>query len=363
MIKKGKLKEFIFILVIVTIFGFFGYYTYKSYSNKVKDSDESVKINDFYNIDYLFNNNYLESAKEIGDLSSDDLYMYLDADNVLYVKSTEEAVDVEETIKGLGTGKYTIYYNLLFDGKYELAAKDENNSVYYVSFDINDNSNEGSFVKIADKIKGVYHSTYDKDYIFINKNKDFVTNFVFVDKSKQLNYLDYSGDEYTLKSNFKEKKTYFDYVCASDKSDLCNNLIVYKTFNDEIVYNNKVLKIDDKVVYAKDMFSSFEIKSDDDIDIGELNYSDLKKYEYLFVTYIIDEKGLLYKLDISNDDTSFECINKTSDKVKQIDYGTSRITIVFNNGDEEVISKEKNKVLSTSTMHDRTKNDNPVKQN
>lgn len=356
MVKNEKKTGYIWFILIIIIFIVFGYYIYKSYTSKVEDNNESVKINDFYNIDYLFNNGYLTSAKTIQNLDKS-IDMSLDSENNLNINAEYSSKKYSKTISGLDTKKYTIYYDRLSDTEYELIAQsDDGNSVYYTSFNIVNSNDSTTFEKIEEKIKSVYVPSYDKSNVYININNDFHTNFVLVDSKKQLKYIDYKDNKYTFESNFKEKKPYFDYVCADDLSLLCNDLIIYKSFNDELVYNNEKLKLDDKVIYVRDMFSSFEIKSNDEIDFSLINKSNLNKYDYLFTTYIVDEQGLLYKLDITKEGQNIECINKNSDKVKELDYDESKISIVFINGEKETVTKDKNKILVTSTMYDKKNN-------
>ena len=121
------------------------------------------------------------------------------------------------------------------------------------------------------------------------------------------------------------------------------------------MYNGRPLSFENKRIYAKEMFSSFEIDSVSEIDFTTLNSVNFSKYKYLFTTYVVDEAGFLYKIDINNDagDISIDCINRNFEKVKNVEYGLSKIEIVFNNGDKEIISKDKNKLLVTSTLYDQ----------
>ena len=357
MIKNKKFIEFFCFTLIIIVFIIFGYYTYKSYSGKKNGNNKSVEINNFYNIDYLFNNNYLSFAKTISDFSSKDkdLYMYLDADNVLYIKYVSEEKSKDKSIKGLPKEKLNVYYNKIEDNKYEFVAKTDSSDIYYVSV-VLDNKKEVSFEKVGERVKEVYVPTYDKKYVYVNMNSNISTNFVFVDNKKNLKYLDYQENRYIIKDDFSMKKPYFDYVCADDLSTLCNDFIIYQSFNNELIYNGIPLSFNNKKIYVKDMFSSFELDNVSDVDFTTLNSVNFSKYKYLFTTYVVDEEGLLYKVDIDNDagDISIDCINRNSEKVKTIDYGYSKIEIVFNNGDREIISKDKNKILITSTLYDKS---------
>lgn len=357
MIKNKKFLELFCFALIIVVFIIFGYCTYKSYSLKKGNNNKNVEINNFYNIDYLFNNNYLSIAKTISDFSSKDkdLYMYLDADNVLYIKFVSDKIDNDKSIEGLPKEKVNVYYNKIDDNNYEFIARTNSSDIYYVSI-LLDSNDKYSFKKVGESIKEVYVPTYDKQYVYVNINKKFYTNFVFVDNKKNIKYLDYQDGKYSIKDDFSKKKPYFNYVCADDLSIFCNDFMIYQAFNNEVIYNGRPLSFDNKKIYAKEMFSSFEVDNVSEVDFSSLNSNNFTKYKYLFTTYVVNEAGLLYKIDINNDagDISVDCINRNSDKVKEIEYGYSKIEIIFNNGDKEIISKEKNKILITSTIYDRS---------
>lgn len=344
--KRKRYETFCVILVIVS-FLIIGFYTYTSYSNKKYSND--TKINNFYNADYLFNSGFLEVSKTIDDFSSKDknIYIYLDASNVMYIKCVDNKDSIN--ISGLPQGKITVYYNNLYDDYYEFLAKSENGDVYYLYIDLSKKQNY-KFVLIGNNIKNVYVPSYDKKMVFVNKTNRFITNFVLLDDDKNIKYIDYDED-YVLKNDLNKKKPYFDYVCAVDNSLLCNEMMVYITFNNEIIYKNNVLKdLSGNVIYVRDMFSTFEILSNENVDLTKISFSDLRKYDYIFELYVVDKSEVLHKITLSNDDIK---VNDFSSKVKQVQYNGSVLEIIFDNNKYEKIKNSSNKLIGTSTIYDK----------
>ena len=115
--KSKKFVEFICFLLIICAFVVIGYYTYESYANKKKDNTIETKVDNYYNIEYLFNNSYVKTSEEITNFKDEknDVYMYLDKNNTLYVKYTNKNNIYNKHITGLPSGNITVYYNNLND--------------------------------------------------------------------------------------------------------------------------------------------------------------------------------------------------------------------------------------------------------
>ncbi len=354
-----KVLEKTCIMLIIIVFVIIGYYTYKSYDNKRNIDDSDVEINNFYNVDYLFNNSYIDTPKTIEDFSSgnETIYMYLDAENVMYIKYSNNE-KYNKKIIGLPKGKINVYYNHLYDNYYEFLAKTEDNNAYYLFVNL-DSTKDEKYIFIGDNIDKVFAPVYDKNGVYINQKNKFATNYILYDSEAKLNYIDTSLDKkYVLKSNVDTKKPYFDYICASNNPHICNKYMIYITFNDELVYNKKYLKDNNNQnIYVKDVFSSFEVSSKADINIETLNKDSLKKYDYKFSTYIIDNNQIAYQFDVSNKGERIISLNDASNKVKEYVFESDKkLIIIFEDGSNKTIKAEKNKVLTTSTVYDRNQN-------
>ena len=354
--KYRKLFGSMFALLIIVSFILIGYYIYESYLNKKEANNDDVKIDNFYNIDYLFNNNYLNLSKGIDDFSekSKKIYMYLDADNVLYIKYTSEEI-LNKKVIDLPKDKLTVYYSDLGNNYYEFVAKTDNGDIYYVSLNL-ESSKDYSFVKVGSNIKNVYVPSYDKGPVFVNKTDLITTNFIFLDNDGVLKYLDFSNNKYVLKNDLSSVKPFFDYVCASDTSDICNDIMIYKTFDNELVYDgNTITDVDGKRIFISDMFSYFEIFNSSKLDFNSINSSNLKKYKYLFTTYAISNEGIIYKLEIDSTNKSEVRINQYStNKVKQLNYvSKDKVQIVYDNGTIDLVESSDSSYLITSTLYDR----------
>lgn len=351
--KEKRLERF-WILLIIIIIIIIGYFIYKSYEQK-KDSDEkTLEINNFYNVDYLFNNSYINAPKTIEDYSSKDskIYMYLDANNTMYIKHTDNKHSIK--ITGLPkNSKLTVYYNHLYDNYYEFLAKEDNN-VYY-SFINLESSTDKKFVRIGDNISKVYVPYYDKIGVYINNNDDFATNYIFFD-GENLKYIDVNNKgQYILKSNLNTKKPYFDYICSDNNSDMCNEFMIYITFKNEVFYNGNVLKNkNNEIIYTKDVFSSFEITDDKSIDLKKITKKDLKKHKFLYRTYIIDDNKIVYQFDITNKGEKIIALNNQTNSVKDYIYETNKeLIITFEDGTEKKVKADNNRTLSNSTIYDK----------
>lgn len=350
---KKKLEP-VFIILIIIILVSIGYFIYKSYVNKNLIND--IDVNDFYNEEYLFNSGYIKLASTISDFSdeNDNVYIYIDSAS-LYIKSKKDGSETIKRITGLPSEKFTIYYNNIDNNYYEFLVKSDDNT-YYVYTDIS-NADEDMFSILDEKISQVYISVYDKDFVFVNKNQKLTTKFIILNKDKEFKYVDYDK-KYILKSYVENKKPYFDYICANDTYSICKNLMVYITFNKELSYRGEILKYNKKSIYMKDIYASLEVDSDKEIDFTSLTFQDLKKYNYIFTVYIFDKDGIMYKYEVSNQNTSIVAVNDSSNKVKEYlleeKEDTVQLVVLFDNGTKENVKSGMNKIITTSTLYDKT---------
>ena len=354
---KKTLETICFLFIIIT-FSIIGYYTYKSYTDKKESSDMDTQINNFYDVEYLFNSGYILVPKTIEDFSSKDgeIYIYLDANNTMYIKYTDK-VEKNKKITGLPNGDLTIYYNNIKDRYYEFVARTKDNDIYYVYTNIND-SKDNKFTLIKDKIEKVYIPAHDKKQVYINSTSKFITNYIFLGTDGELKYIDYNI-RYVFKDNLKDKKPYFDYICASSNSIICNYLLAYITFNNELVYDDEKLSDDQgNIIYVNDVFATFEFNSNKKINIK--NKNDLKKYNYSFILYIIDDKKDLYEFTITNKSKDLKKLTNDSNKVKEYIYEKDiyKLTIVYEDTTTKVIESNSKKEIITSTIYDKNSNNN-----
>lgn len=363
-----KLIEILGFSLIIVLFITIGYFTYQSYSVQKEDNSKPLEIDNYYSEEYLFNNDYIKFANTISDFSEEekDIYMYLDAQNILYIKYTNGKTKLNKKISNLPEENVIVYYNNLYDNYYELAALTDKNELYYVDFDIT-SKNDYKFKKIANNIKEVYIPTYDKQTVHVNKKEKVTTNFIFSDKESQLKYLDYENNSYILKSSLEEVKPYFNYICASNTSSICNDIMLYQTFENKLTYTYKndttIKNEENKEIFVKEMFSIFEINTKKVIDLTNINIKDLtKKYSFLFTTYIVDEEGTIYKLEINNEkiknkeEVTASIHSKKIVNVIKYEKEHNIITkaiIIYMDGTEEQIETKPNKEIVTSTIYDK----------
>lgn len=356
--KNNKFITFVFSVFIIIAFIIIGYRIYESYDSQKKANNKNVEINNYYSVDYLFNNGFIKNANTISDFSNEgkDLYMYLDAENVFYIKSSSNDKKVDKQVTGLPKTKTVVYYNNLYDDYYEFVAKTDND-IYYTCINITDN-NDRYFTKVGSNIKNVYIPAYDKQSVYVNQNNSIITNFIFLDENRNFKYLSSENNNYVLKDDLESKKPFYDYVCASSESSICNDLMIYQTFKNEVSssFMKDVLKEEEKPVEVKDMFSIFEIKSDNNIDMKTLKGQDLQKYDFVFDTYVIDINNNCYKIEITSKvykEKQNAIVTKLDYKVKEIKYNDNSFEIIYDGIKRDIITKDKNKILTTSTIYDK----------
>lgn len=367
---EKRLIEILCFVFVISSFLIIGYCTYKSYENKKKNNDDEIKIDNYYNSDYLFNSGYIKVASTISDFKEKEksIYMYLDKDNTLYIKYINKNISYNKHVSGLPKGDIVVYYNDLNDGIYELSALTKNGVLYYSKVNLN-NKKDHSFSMVDKNIDSVYTPVYDKNYIFIKDEDDIKTNFIFLDKKKNLKYLDTSSDKYVLKDNLKEVKPYFDYICALSTKDICVNTLIYQDFNNNLLYtgNNEFIRDENnKIIVVNDTFVSFEIDSSKEVDFSDISFKKLsKKYNFKYNVYIVSKTGYLYEISFNNDSIkgSGKLIAKklSSKKVKQVKYDESGsvitgVHVIYVDGTEYKFYQDVNKKIMTSTIYVKTKN-------
>ena len=356
--RNKRIIEWGAFFLIVISFVVMGYYTYQSYSNQKKEKSDVVKVDNYYNPDYLFNNDYIKMANTIEDFNDEgkDVYMYLDKDNTFYIKYTNGKTSNNKHVTNLPEGKIVVYYNNLYDDYYEFVAITEGKDLYYVSLDLN-SKKDYKFYDIEEKINGVYVPSYDKSEVYVNETNNLTTNFIFADSNNNLKYLDYEKEEYILRDNLEEVKPYFDYICVSGTSFKCDDMKIYQTFENKLVYSymNKIIKNEsEEDIVVKDMFATLEIDLDEEVD-----FDNIDKYDYVFTLYIVDKEDNFYKLELDkkalNEKQEKRALISSDKKVKQIIVNEKEVHVVYMDGEETKITEGTNKKVITSTIYDKSK--------
>lgn len=301
------------ILLVIAILVFFillGILVYFRYIKSTEENNE-VKVNNFYNSEYLFNNNYIKEADTIEKLPS---ILKKDKDKILidYLSKKNEVIDLPSAAKD-------IYFSKLSEECFEFATIVKSD-LYYANVCISDKNNN-NFKKINNNAKSIYtlNTLMDGEYINTNPN----TNFIIDAKDGNLKYIGIKDNTLGLYNNIEEKMPYFDYICANNTLSICNSLKVFITFQNELAFNDNIIKDDnDRVIKVEDLFSSFSTSDTKQLDIENITYDRLNKNNYKFDIYVLDKKSYLYILSIDN--SSFKkapVIKKVnSKKIKIIDY-------------------------------------------
>ena len=305
------------ITFIVLVIAFF---TYNSYKNGQNISDN--KINNYYDIEYLFNSNYIKIANTIKDYSDSEKipYIYAESDK-LYIKTKDKINEIDKLPLDA-----TIFYNKIDDDNYEFISKTKDGDIYY------SNSNL-PFSLIGENIKDIYIPTYDKEGILISDT----SGFIVLDNDNVLKYIVSDNKKYVLKDDLEVVKPYYNYICFK-------NIILYQTFNNELEYNNTRIKDEDNnSIFVKEMFAILE---------------KLDKESYIFKVYIIDEDSFMYLFEVNSNNFSNPVTNlkKQVEKVEEVNYvkendSIKEIKIKYENGKSKVIGKDKE--IITSTVYDR----------
>lgn len=90
---NSKFIERLLILIVIIVFISLGFITYQRYKN---NNDDEQIINNYYNLEFLFNNGYVRLANTIDSFNNDEVSFTLN-DNTLVIESE----DTEKVISGL----------------------------------------------------------------------------------------------------------------------------------------------------------------------------------------------------------------------------------------------------------------------
>lgn len=353
---KKRFIEALLIFIVIVIFVIFGFIVYKRY---VTSDVKEEAINNYYNLEFLFNNGYVKLANTIDSFNNDEIDFSLKNNNLVIKKNSKERI-----ISGLPNNNLKMYFNHLNNDCYEFAGLD-NNDLYYVNFCLNDKKDK-KFEKISTNVKEIYVPSISKGDTYVVED-DLISNFIVITTLNEVKYISYDDNVLGIYNNIENVMPYFDYVCASDNLKICNDLIVYLTFDRQLVLGydfNTLIKNDiGEDLVVQDMFGIFEtdvdIKNLDDLDFNKFN----KKYEYLFTIYVLDKNNDLYTIQMNNksimNKSSLVAINASKEKVRNIEYKKNKdnkvnsIVISFVKGDPLEIKGNNNLDIITSTIYDR----------
>lgn len=347
----GKTRKILIISIslILIIFGIVIYIRY------TKSPTEEKQIeNNYYSSEFLFNNNYIVLANSINDAKTIDKDLDIHSENnTLYINLNNLGTEINNV-----PSNSTIYFNHLDNDCYEFAALVKND-LYYADTCLS-NKDKKSFEKISSNAKSIYSPDIYKNGIYVNDNP--VSNFIIDTTKSELKYISYENNTLGLYDNIEDINPYFDYVCASSNTLVCKNLMVYKSFTNELIFKDKVInRFDNKKITVSDLFSILKVDTDGKISIENLDYKNLNKYNYQFEVYVLDNKNYLYELDITKDnlDKTLVLNKKLDKKVKLIDYkkdkdGNINEVIVTDISGKTINFIKNNKTLiNTSTIYER----------
>ena len=313
---KKKFKGIILVIIVITIFISLGFIIIKRYDNK--ESNEI--INNYYTVEYLFNNGYIEKPNDITLINqkSNNIYAYLDKDNILYIKDISN--NYNNNVNGLPKESIEVYYNKITEKTYELIAK-QDSKLYYTVIDLSKKETH-NFEKISNNITEIYSI----------ENNNLSSNFLIQTTDSKLKTIILNNNNYTLSEDIEKVYPYFDYICFNQNEKECNNTKIYITFDKKLVVNNKYL-IDkkNKEIIIKDIF-------------GVVNKKDNKNYEYKY--FITDTNDNIYILE----NNVLEYYNEK--KVVTINYNNDEINkeiyLIYKDGSSEKITTE---YVAMSTLY------------
>ena len=190
--KESKLKEKILIISIALILILMGLIIYIRYTNK-EESKVVEEVNNYYTAEFLFNNDYIKIASTIEDFNKDtnNLYMYLDGNNILHIKYKNKESEINKTVEGLPKGEVTVYYSTLGNDCFEFGGLLENN-FYYSNFCLNEN--EQPFEMISTNARTVYTPSIDKKEVHVINNAKITSNFIIDTETEEMKYLSYKDN-------------------------------------------------------------------------------------------------------------------------------------------------------------------------
>ena len=363
--KESKLKEKILIISIALILILMGLIIYIRYTNK-EESKVVEEVNNYYTAEFLFNNDYIKIASTIEDFNKDtnNLYMYLDGNNILHIKYKNKESEINKTVEGLPKGEVTVYYSTLGNDCFEFGGLLENN-FYYSNFCLNEN--EQPFEMISTNARTVYTPSIDKKEVHVINNAKITSNFIIDTETEEMKYLSYKDNVLGLYNNIEKIKPYFNYICASNNTKLCNDIMLYLTFDNELVLNyaqDDIIKNDigDDLI-VEEFFGVLKIPENSKTTLENITFKNLKKLDYLFTVYVLDKNNNLYTIDINNnllkEKAQAIAINASSKKVKKLDYekdnlgNITSIVITYEDGTTDKITKKDNLDIISSTVYDR----------
>lgn len=364
--KKNIEKALIFIVILLFIL--LGFVIYQRYTEDVKEEKEEVIIDNYYNVEYLFNNDYIKIANTIEDFNNKnlDLYMYLDGENIFHIKNKNSLEVTNIKVEGLPKGDIKLYYSYLGDNCFEFAGLLDH-ELYYTNFCL-DSSRTFSFEKISTSTAEVYVSSISKPGIFIIDNEDITSNFIINTTTNKMKYISSEDGVLGLYNDAEEVKPYFNYICFDKNLSICKKTMYYITFDNELVLNyniEKVIKTDigDNLI-IQDLFGIFEIDSKKEVNLKNITYKSFSnKYDYTFKLYVLDKENNFYTIDMNNNSiknkSEVVAISASSVKVKTITYNENttgeidNIIISYENGKNEKFKNNVNKYIVTSTIYDK----------
>ena len=349
---KSKTRK-VLIVIISIILILFGIIIYLRYT-KSPDVEKEVIMDNYYNSEFLFNNNYLKLA----DLVSDSRKINKDLDihganNVLYINLLTSSTE----INGLPSNA-TVYFNHLENDCYEFAAL-KGNDLYYAKTCLTD-KNKKTFEKISTIAKDVYVPNIYKKGIYVTENP--TSNFIINTTLKELKYISYKEKTLGLYNDISKINPYFDYVCASSNASVCKKMMVYVSFENELYFNNQKIKTNDnKDLLVNDLFGVLTVDTKDNIIIDSLDYDKLNKYNYIFKVYALSKDNYLYEIEIKKgiDEGNITGKKILNDKIKLIDYKKDKNSninaIIVTDINGKIISfvQSSKNSINTSTIYDR----------
>lgn len=342
--KKGK----VLIIIVSFLLILFGFIIYLRYT-KSQTVEKEITDN-YYNAEFLFNNNYIKTA----DLVSDSKKINKDLDihgnnNTLYINLLNNSAEIANL-----PSNSTVYFDHLENDCYEFAAL-KASDLYYAKTCLT-SKEKTSFEKISSIAKTIYVPNIYKKGIYVNDNP--ISNFIINTTLGDLKYISYENKLLGLYNDISKINPYFDYTCASNNTSVCKKLMVYVTFKNELFYNDSVIKTNEgKILIVNDLFSTLKVNTNENIILDSFDYEKLRKYNYEFKVYVLDKDNYLYEININNNTNIVA--NKISDKIKLIDYKKDKNSnvnkIIVTDINDKTISFDKTSkcLLNTSTIYDR----------
>lgn len=347
---KKKYRK-VLIIIISLILISFGIIIYLRYT-KTKEIEKPI-INNYYSSEFLFNNNYIKLAEKVEDSKNinKDLDIHKNG-NKLYVNLLNQSTEISELPDNSNT-----YFSQLDNDCYEFASlKDKD--LYYARACLTD-KNQKKFEKISSTAKTIYVPDIYKKGIYVSDNPE--SNFIIDTTLKELKYISYEQNVLGLYNDISKTNPYFDYLCGSNNSKICKDLMIYVSFSNELYYKDKLIKTNDnKKLIVRDLFGILTVPKADRLTLNNLDYNTLQKYDYQFIVYILDKDNYLYEVVIDkNKRNNLTAVKKDNKKIKLIDYKkdknskVEKIIITNVNGTTTSFNNEKNQLINTSTIYER----------